>query len=144
MSCTRMTTAFLTFGVISLCYFWQYIWISRLLCNWNTLWNISMVLGRIVAQDQTTCHIQEWQLCLSYFWCYLPLLAHLSQRLKVSFCDWSSAIVRHASVNNLLKRHLLLNWWMDFKIILQECSLGDPLPKLPKWFCSAKQNGCQS
>ena len=28
---------------------------------------------------------------------------------------------------------------MDFEIILQECSLGDPLPKLPKWFRSAKE-----
>ena len=38
----------------------------------------------------------------------------------------------HASVNNLLKRHLLLNQSMDFEIILQECSLSDPLPKLQK------------
>ena len=28
---------------------------------------------------------------------------------------------------------------MDFEIILQECSLGDPPPKLPKWFRSAKK-----
>ena len=40
----------------------------------------------------------------------------------------------HASVNNLLNRHLLLNRWMDFEIILQECSLSDPLPKFLKWF----------
>ena len=33
---------------------------------------------------------------------------------------------------------------MDFEIILLEYSLGDPLPKLPKWFRSAKQNGHQS
>ena len=38
------------------------------------------------------------------------------------------SVVRRGSVNNLLKRHLLLNHWMDFEIILQECSLGDPLP----------------
>ena len=63
-----------------LSYFWSYhplfylkkIWCP--LCNSNTLWNISMVLGRNVEQDQTTCRIQEWQLCLSYFWRYLPLL----------------------------------------------------------------------
>ena len=30
---------------------------------------------------------------------------------------------------------------MDFEIILQECSLSDPLPKLHKWFRSAEQNG---
>ena len=52
--------------------------------------------------------------------------------------------VRRASVNILLKNHLLLNRQMDFEIISQECSLGDPIPKLPKWFCSAEQNGRQS
>ena len=50
----------------------------------------------------------------------------------------------HASINNLLKGHLLLNGSMDFEIILQECFLSDPLPKLLKWFCSAEQNGHQS
>ena len=33
---------------------------------------------------------------------------------------------------------------MDFEIILQECFLSDPLPKLLKWCRSAKQNGIQS
>ena len=50
----------------------------------------------------------------------------------------------HASVNNLLKRHLLLNRLMDFEIILQECFLSDPLPKLLKWCRFAKQNGIQN
>ena len=36
-------------------------------------------------------------------------LAHLSQRLKVSFFDHSMNVFCHASVNNLLKRHLLPN-----------------------------------
>ena len=35
----------------------------------------------------------------------------------------------HASDNNLLKRHLLLNRLMDFQIILQECFLSNTLPK---------------
>ena len=30
------------------------------------------------------------------------------------------------------KRLLLLNQWMDFEIIIQECSLDDPPPKLLK------------
>ena len=50
----------------------------------------------------------------------------------------------HVSVNNLLKRHLPLNRLMDFEIILQECFLSDPLPKLLKWCRSDKQNGIQS
>ena len=36
------------------------------------------------------------------------------------------------------------NCWEDFEIISQKCSLGDPLPKLLKWFSSAEQNGHQS
>ena len=33
---------------------------------------------------------------------------------------------------------------MDFEIISQECSLGDPLPKLLKRFRYVEQNGRQS
>ena len=43
-----------------------------------------------------------------------------------------------------VKRHLLLGQFADFKIILQKCSLDDPLLKLLKWFRSAEQNGRQS
>ena len=32
---------------------------------------------------------------------------------------------------------------MDFEIIIQEYFLGDPLPKLLKWFSSVEQNGRQ-
>ena len=42
------------------------------------------------------------------------------------------------------KRLLLLQKCIDFKIILQEGSLGDPLPKLLKPFCSVEQDGHQS
>ena len=65
---------------LCLCYFWSYHpfvlfeKISCPLCNSNTLWNNSTVLGRNVEQDQTTCRVQEWQLCLSYFLRYLRLL----------------------------------------------------------------------
>ena len=34
--------------------------------------------------------------------------------------------------------------WQDFKIISHQCSFYAHLPKLLKWFCSAKQKGCQS
>ena len=32
---------------------------SCLLCNLNTLWNILMILGRNVDEDEMTCHIQD-------------------------------------------------------------------------------------
>ena len=38
----------------------------------------------------------------------------------------------------------LLGQWPDFKMISQKYSSYPPLSKLPKWFCSAEQNGCQS
>ena len=41
------------------------------LCKSKTLWNIFMILGSNVEQDQTTC----CALCLSCFWRYLPLLS---------------------------------------------------------------------
>ena len=33
-----------------------------------------MILGRNIEQEVTKCHIQEWQLWVSYFWSYLPFL----------------------------------------------------------------------
>ena len=41
------------------------------------------------------------------------------------------------------KRLLHLNQRMDFVIILQECFLGDPLPKLLKQLRYVEQNGGQ-
>ena len=40
------------------------------------------------------------------------------------------------------KNLLVRNHWTDFNIILQKCSLGDPLPRLFKPFGS-KKHGCQ-
>ena len=52
------------------------------LCKSKNLWNIFMILGRNVEQDQTTCHVQE----LSYFWSYLPLFCLISPLL----CNWNT------------------------------------------------------
>ena len=41
------------------------------------------------------------------------------------------------------KQLLLQNQKMDFEIIIQECFLGDPLPKLLKEFRYVEQNGRQ-
>ena len=41
------------------------------------------------------------------------------------------------------KHSLLLNQCIDFEIIIQECSLGDCLPKLLKLFRSVEQDGRQ-
>ena len=74
--CTRMTTLpFLLMALSPFVIFDSYYpLISCLLCKSKTFWNSFMILGRNVEQDKMTCRIQEWQICLSYFWRYLPLL----------------------------------------------------------------------
>ena len=64
-------------------------------CNLNTLWNILMILGRNVDQDEMTCHIQDWQLWLSYFWSYHPLfcLKKISCPLCNSNTLWNISMV---------------------------------------------------
>ena len=61
MSHTRMTT--LSFLLLALSPFvmsdTDYPLISSLLCKSKTLWNIFMILGRNVEQDQTTFCLQE-------------------------------------------------------------------------------------
>ena len=47
---------------------------SCLRYNLNALWNIIMILHSYVEQVMTMCHIQEWQLSLSYCLSYFPLM----------------------------------------------------------------------
>ena len=73
---TRMTTQPFLLLVLSpfVIFDNDYALISCPLCKSNILWNIFMILGKQVKQDEMTYLLQEWQLCLSYFWSYLPLL----------------------------------------------------------------------
>ena len=63
--------------------------------------------------------------------------------LMVSYCDQSLSVVRALSTF-CFKQLLLQDGSTDFGIILQEVSLGDPLPKLLKPFRSVEQDGRQS
>ena len=63
--------------------------------------------------------------------------------LMVSYCDQSLSVVQALSTF-CFKKLLLQNGSKDFEIILQEGSLGDPLPKLLKPFRSVEQDGHQS
>ena len=48
-----------------------------------------------------------------------------------------------AKKRETLRRLFLLNLKMDFEIIIQECFLGDPPPKLLKRFRYVEQDGRQ-
>ena len=82
-------------------YFWDgSCWCQRRrktcpFCNLNTLWNILMILGRNVAQDEMMCRIQDWQLWLSYFWSYHPMfyLKKISCPLCNSNTLWNISMV---------------------------------------------------
>ena len=63
--------------------------------------------------------------------------------LMVSYYDQSLSVVRALSTF-CFNQHLIQNGLTNFEIILQEGSLGDPLPKLLKRFRSAEQDGRQS
>ena len=58
----------------------------------------------------------------------------------MSYCDQSLSVGRALSTF-CFKRLLLQNGLTDFKIILQAVTLGDPLPKLLKPFCSVEEDG---
>ena len=79
MSHTRITT--LPYILLALSPFVifdsDYALISCPLCKSNSLWNIFMILGRNVEQDETMCYVQEGQLWLSYFCSYSPSCLNL-------------------------------------------------------------------
>ena len=75
---------------------------------------------------------------LFVFGCFFSSPEH--EVLMVRYCDQSLSVVRALSTF-CFKRLLLQNSQTDFEIILQEGSLGDPLPKLLKPFRSVEQNG---
>ena len=52
-------------------------------------------------------------------------------------------LAARAKNRKTFKPLLLQNQKMDFEIIIQECFLGDPLPKLLKRFRYVEQNGRQ-
>ena len=56
----KNNSAFLTLGLSLFVIFdSDYALILCPLCKSTTPWNIFMILGRNVEQDETTCHIQE-------------------------------------------------------------------------------------
>ena len=56
---------------------------------------------------------------------------------------YPALMAARAKNRKTFKRLLLLNQKMDYEIIIQECFLGDPLPKLLKRFRYVEQNGRQ-
>ena len=91
---------------------WRQLKLSFPLCNLNILWNILIILGRNVEQDQKMCRIQEWQLCLSYFWSYHPLL--YLKKISCLLCNsntlWNILMVLGRNVEQDQKMCCIKEW----------------------------------
>ena len=54
----------------------------------------------------------------------------------------NGSFLHYMAMKKFLKNLLLRNWWSEFEIISQECSLGDPFQKLFVKFLSVHKHGC--
>ena len=90
------------------------------LCNLNTLWNILMIFQSYVEQVMTMCRVQEWQLLLSYFLSYFPLMVSdaiscLLQKLKTI---WNIIMIRHSYVEQVMTMCRVQEWQLSLSYFL--------------------------
>ena len=73
-------------------------------------------------------------------------LPYFLKPFTLKWTKWQQEVKNKKKKKKKKKKNPLnvLNQWMDFEIISQECSLSDSLPTLLKPFRSDEQNGCQS
>ena len=111
---------------LSLSYFLSYFplmvsdVISCLLYNVNTFWNIIMILHSYVEQVMTMCRVQEWELSLSYFLSYFPLMVSdailcLLHNLKTV---WNIFMILHSYVEQVMMMCCVQEWQLSFLYFL--------------------------
>ena len=104
----------------------------------------------IWVHKRTICFAEKTTLCLLVTKCWAwsgsklfdyAIFVHCVAIMSFDSGEllWS-LFVWHPAFNFFFERHLL-NHWSKFKNISQDCSPICPLPKLHKWFQSAKQEG---
>ena len=76
--------------------------ISCPLHNLKTVWNILMILYSYVEHVMRMCRLQEWQLSLSYFLSYFPLIISdaISCPLHNLKTVWNIIMILHSYVEN--------------------------------------------
>ena len=118
MSCTRMTS--LAFILMS--YFPLIVSdaISCPLHNLKTVRNNLMILNSYLEQVMTMCRIQEWQLLLSYFLSYFPLI--ISDAISCPLYNlntlWNIIMILHSYVEQVMTmchvKELLLSYFLSY------------------------------
>ena len=126
--------------------------------NWSKIklifYSISELMLPTLIEGQEKNSFYFWPISKTRDWLKFyrlsdaTFLAHLSWKLKVSFCDHSLSVVVFVRMSvrpsTIFKQHLLLNHWLDFDQTSQEWSLVGPLSKLFKWFWSVAYLGHRS
>ena len=111
---------------LSLSYFLGYfplIISDAILCplyNFNTLWDIIMILYSYVEQVITMCHVQEWQLLLSYFQSYFSwtVLDAISCRHHNLNALWYIIIILNSYDKQVLTVCHVEEWQLSFLYFL--------------------------
>ena len=91
------------------------------LCNLNTLWNIIMILHGYVEQVMTMCRVQEWQLLLSYFLSYFPLMVSdpISFPLHNLNTVWYIIIILYTYVEQVMTMCRVQEWQLSLSYFLR-------------------------
>ena len=80
--------------------------------NLNTLWNKIMILHSYVEQVMKMYRIQEWQLSLSYFLSYFPLI--VSDAISCPLHDlktvWNILMILHSYVEQVMTMWRIQKW----------------------------------
>ena len=112
--------------------------ISCLLYKLKTVWNIMMILYSCVEQVMRMCRIQEWQLSLSYFLSYFPLIISdlISCPLYNMNTLWNIIMVLHSYVEQVKMMcgvqewPLMLSYFMSYFPLMISDAILCPLHKL--------------
>ena len=72
--------------------------------NLKTIWNIMMILYSYVEQVTSMCRIQEWQLWLSYFLSYFPLIISYAISCPLFNLNtiWNITMILHRYVEQVM------------------------------------------
>ena len=83
--------------------------------NLNTVWNILMILYSYVGQDMTICRIQEWQLSLSYFLSYFPLIISVASLCPLYNLNtlWNVIVILHSYVEQVMMMCHVQEWQLS-------------------------------
>ena len=116
---------------LSLSYFRSYFFLmvlEAILCPLHilkTFWNILMILYSYVEQVMKMCCIQEWQLWLSYFLSYFPLIISdaFSSPLHNLKIIWNIIMILHSYVEQVMTMCRVQKWQLFFYILSELSSL---------------------